>query len=54
MKTLFVHGMGGRPKEWQLEALRNHHLEPYALHLDYTKMEDPFTHLKEYAKEKRN
>ncbi len=35
MRTLFIHGMGARPKEWQLQCLIDNDLEPYALHLDY-------------------
>lgn len=36
MKTLWLHGMGARPKEWQLKGLLDNGLEPYALHLNYS------------------
>jgi uncharacterized protein len=35
MKTLYIHGMGGRPREEKLEVLRKHSLEVFALHLNY-------------------
>jgi hypothetical protein len=36
MNTLFLHGMGARPKEWQLTCLLQHGLVPHALHLNYS------------------
>lgn len=51
MKTLFMHGMGARPKTWQLDCLKNAGLEPYALHLDYTRKPQKFDILKKYIQE---
>jgi len=35
MNTLWLHGMGARPKEWQLKGLLDNGLKPFALHLNY-------------------
>ncbi len=40
MRTLFLHGMGARPKEWQLRSLIENNLKPYALHLDYSRIDE--------------
>lgn len=37
MRTLWLHGMGARPYQFQLECLTENNLEPYALHLNYEK-----------------
>ena len=47
MKTLFLHGMGARPKEWQMSCLLENNLEPHALHLNYSKC-DAFGILSDY------
>lgn len=52
MRTLFLHGMGARPKEWQLQSLIDLGLEAYALHLDYSRVPE-FDILSEYI-EKHN
>lgn len=46
-----MHGMGARPKTWQLDCLKNAGLEPYALHVDYTKSPDKFEVFKDYIKD---
>ena len=52
MKVLFLHGMGARPKEWQLNVFREHNLDVYALHLVYSKDVNSFEVLRDYIKEK--
>ena len=50
MRTLFLHGMGARPKEWQLNCFIENELEPYALHLDYSNV-SAFEILSKYIEE---
>lgn len=48
MKTLFLHGMGAQPKPWQLDCIKNAGLEPFALHIDYTRTPNKFQLFKDY------
>ena len=51
MNTLFMHGMGARPKEWQLECLREAGLEVFALHINYSLFPTSFDILKKFILE---
>ena len=53
MRTLYVHGMGDKPNKWQIDIFREHNLDIYAIHLDYTKEPDAFEILRDFAKQKR-